>query len=88
MKAFHDHMGHPGKERMLGVLKRRYYWPGMDHSIRDYVDECHECTLAKPYARHNAKPRKPRQGHYPFDVLYVDVLLMKHVLENQAKRHA
>lgn len=76
LTAFHDKLGHPGKKRMLNMLKSRYYWPGMTIDVNEHVDECHECTLAKDATRRPANPRGPPIGSYPFDLLFCDVVDM------------
>ena len=76
LTAYHDHLGHLGGNRMARVLKRRYYWPGLEADARTYASECHECTLAKHPPRRPAHLRGPTVGAYPFDLLYVDVLTM------------
>ena len=74
--AFHDRLGHPSASRTAALIRARYYWPGLQQWCRDHVQDCHECTLA---ARPSARPRQPvgpTLGHYPFDVLYADIVSM------------
>ena len=73
MTAFHDHLGHQGEDRMMQLLRSRYYWPGMRTDVRAYVSQCHECTLSKAPPRHNHASRTPTIGSYPFDLVYCDV---------------
>ena len=76
IEAYHDHMGHPSAKRTEALIRSRYYWPGMGAQCAEHVAGCHECTLA---ARPSARPRQPvgpTVGHYPFDVLYADILSM------------
>ena len=76
MTAFHDRLGHPGTWRMQQILRKRYYWPNMTLDIKQYVAECHECTLGKRHPRRAANPKGPPIGSYPFDLLYCDVVSM------------
>ena len=76
LTAFHDHFGHQSENPMHRALKVRYYWPAMKADISHYVGECHECTLAKRTSRRRGRAHGPSRGHYPFDLLYVDVLDM------------
>jgi hypothetical protein len=43
--TFHDSpiVGHPGQQRTLELISRRYYWPGMRSKIFHYVDTCETC---------------------------------------------
>ena len=61
---------------MSRALKLRHYWPGMDRDVHEHVSMCHECTLGGRVRLRNRRPRGPKLGHYPFDLLYVDMLDM------------
>ena len=36
-------IGHPGQHRMLELLKRTYWWPGLKKNIKRYVQGCFKC---------------------------------------------
>jgi hypothetical protein len=74
--AFHDHFGHHSRNPMERALKLRHYWPGMDRDVYSHCASCHECTLGGHLRLRNRRPRGPKLGHYPFDLLYVDMLDM------------
>ena len=40
--------GHLGKDKTIEQVKRRFYWPGMDEFIRQYVTSCDACQRNKP----------------------------------------
>lgn len=40
--------GHLGKDKTTEQVKRRFYWPGMDEFIRQYVTSCDACQRNKP----------------------------------------
>ena len=40
-------VGHPGQHRMLELLKRTYWWPGLKEDIKKYVQECFKCQQNK-----------------------------------------
>ena len=44
---------HPGTKRMLALMKRRYFWPGMYTDVCKYVDTCDLCRINKSS---NSKP--------------------------------
>ena len=46
-KAYHDDLGHQGRDRTLSLMKRRLYWPGMDAFICKKVQECGRCIRRK-----------------------------------------
>ena len=39
--------GYPGYEKMLDLLQRNYYWPGMATTVKDYVARCDTCQRFK-----------------------------------------
>ena len=76
MTAFHDNMGHANSQRVRIAIQQRYYWPKMGKEIEEYVQRCHECTMAKPPPTRGKNPVGPTVGRYPFDLLYADILDM------------
>ena len=53
----HDSLltGHPGRDATAALLRRQYFWPGMDATVRRFVDNCHSC-------KRNTIWRQRRQG--------------------------
>ncbi|MBW0580938.1 hypothetical protein O181_120653 [Austropuccinia psidii MF-1] len=39
--------GHPGQEKTLKLIKRDFYWAGMNQFIKDYVSPCQKCSRNK-----------------------------------------
>ncbi|MBW0529962.1 hypothetical protein O181_069677 [Austropuccinia psidii MF-1] len=39
--------GHPGQEKTLKLIKRDFYWAGMNKFIKDYVSSCQQCSRNK-----------------------------------------
>ena len=76
LTAYHDHLGHPSSQRTASLIRQRYYWPGMDRDVHEHVSACHECTLSAAPSARPRQPVGPTVGHYPFDVLYADILSM------------
>lgn len=46
-KAYHDDLGHQGRDRTLSLIKRRMFWPGMDSFIQDRIRQCGRCIRRK-----------------------------------------
>ena len=38
--------GHPGINRMKGLMRSYVYWPKMDNDITDLIEKCNGCALA------------------------------------------
>ena len=49
LKEHHDpaDIGHPGQHRMLELLKRTYWWPGLRENIKKYVQGYLKCQQNK-----------------------------------------
>jgi len=49
LKEHHDpaDIGHPGQYRMLKLLKRTYWWPGLKEDIKKYIQGCLKCQQNK-----------------------------------------
>ena len=45
LKKNHDSVdvGYPGQHKMLELLKRNYWWPGLKEDIKKYVQGCFKC---------------------------------------------
>ena len=45
LRNHHDlaDIGHPGQHRMMELLKRTYWWPGLNKNIKRYVQGCFKC---------------------------------------------
>ncbi|MBW0477896.1 hypothetical protein O181_017611 [Austropuccinia psidii MF-1] len=39
--------GHPGQEKTLKLIKRYFYWAGMNQFIKDHVSSCQQCSRKK-----------------------------------------
>ena len=49
VKLHHDTLvaGHPSYEKMIELLQRTYFWPGMTSFIKDYISRCDRCARFK-----------------------------------------
>ncbi|MBW0590871.1 hypothetical protein O181_130586, partial [Austropuccinia psidii MF-1] len=36
--------GHPGQEKTLKLIKKDFYWAGMNQLIEDYMSSCQQCS--------------------------------------------
>jgi len=45
VQTLHDSVltGHPGREGLLAILRRKYFWPGMDEHVRRFTRNCKSC---------------------------------------------
>src|SRR5690349_22079291 len=49
IQLFHDSpaAGHPGQQRTLELVSRRYYWPGIRSTVYKFVDTCEACQRSR-----------------------------------------
>ena len=40
LSRLHDDMGHQGRDRTVGLIRKRGYWPGLWKDVGSYVDKC------------------------------------------------
>ena len=40
-------VGHPGQHRMMELIKRTYWWPGLKEDVKNYVQGCFKCQQNK-----------------------------------------
>lgn len=72
-REYHHALGHAGKEKVLSVFQRRFYWPGMTKDAKNWTVICPTCVVSKP----GPEPRAPLQSiktSYPFEVVGLDYL--------------
>ena len=77
LKKHHDpaDIGHPGQHRMLELLKRTYWWPGLKEDIKKYIQGCFKCQQNK--VQHQRKtgelhPLEIPQG--PWQEISIDII--------------
>ena len=50
ISAHHDTItaGHPGQFKTQELIKQNYYWEGLTHNVKTYVNGCQICPKIKP----------------------------------------
>ncbi|UYV75949.1 hypothetical protein LAZ67_13001892, partial [Cordylochernes scorpioides] len=77
LRSLHDSptAGHLGFAKTYDRIRRRFYWPGLFRSVRNYVGHCRECQRRKSIPQlppGNLKPIIPSSA--PFQKIGVDLL--------------
>ena len=72
-QEYHRAAGHSGAEKVLSILRRRFFWPGMSKTVQTWTRECPTCVLSKRGLEPRA-PLKPIQSSYPFEIVGLDYL--------------
>ena len=77
LKKHHDlaDIGHPGQHRMLELLKRTYWWPGLKEDVKKYIQGCFKCQQNKVQHQRKAgelHPLEIPQG--PWQEISIDII--------------
>ncbi|MCG7878320.1 MAG: hypothetical protein JAY78_18545, partial [Candidatus Thiodiazotropha taylori] len=46
-QAYHDDLGHQGRDRTISLIRQRFFWPGMNRFIKEKVQTCGRCIRRK-----------------------------------------
>jgi len=77
LRRFHEHplSAHIGADKLLQVLRQRFYWPNMEADCRDFVASCDPCTRNKVDTRAPAGLLSPLPvPSRPFEQVSMDFL--------------
>lgn len=76
LKTMHDDLGHLGVERVLDMIRSRFFWPKMSMDVEQYVRNCGECVLRKTPCQRTA-PLHQIVSSGPMDLVCIDFLSME-----------
>lgn len=66
--------GHVGIRRMLNNIRQRYFWPGLENDVTDFVKRCDQCQRLKHF-KHTKEPMIiTNHGNCAFDRIYLDLV--------------
>ena len=75
LQLAHDDMGHLGRDRVLAILRERFWWPGMAEAAKQHLEACERCVKFKKQPE--VPPLQPIVGKRAFQLLHVDFLHIK-----------
>ena len=68
-------VGHLGQHRMLELLKRNYWWPGLKEDIKRYVQGCFKCQQNKVQHQRKAGELHPLEiPHELWQKISIDII--------------
>jgi hypothetical protein len=66
--------GHAGVRRMVSNIRSKYYWPGLETDVRNFVKKCSKCQVTK-YSRNVRQPMIiTTTASSAFEKLYLDIV--------------
>ena len=75
LRGLHNDMGHPGRDRMLRLIRERYYRPGMFFDVAEWVDKCDRCIRRKCAPKR--APLVNITSSYPLEIVCFDFLTLE-----------
>ena len=73
LQQLHDHSGHLGVAKTLGKLKERFYWPGYERDVEEWLLQCQPCQRRNPLQHNPRAPLGTVRAHYPFEKVSWDI---------------
>ena len=71
----HRYLGHQGRDRMLSLLKERFWWPGMAQRMMMSVCNCPKCHIFE--AKPQIPPMEPILCTELLDLVHIDYVSME-----------
>lgn len=66
--------GHAGVRRMTNNIKRKFYWPGLDNDVKEFVRKCIKCQKMKHCRYVKAPMEITTTASHAFEKVYLDVV--------------
>ena len=76
LRGLHDHVGHPGVERTVRLLRERFYWPGMYTDAETWVKGCDRC-LRRKNKQQQREPLVSVTTSAPLELVCMDYLTLE-----------
>ena len=72
MARCYDQIGHLGQERVLELLRDRFYWPRMLMDVASYINSCPKCLRRK--SQPDVAPLLNIEATQPLELIHLDYL--------------
>ena len=76
LTSAHDNIGHLGRNKTLGVLRERVYWPTMTAEVEQWIKHCDRCIRQKTSTNIHA-PLVNIISTYPMEIVCMDFLTLE-----------
>ena len=74
MKELHEEMGHVGTDRVLDLVRQRFFWPRMQTDIEHFITNVCSCIKQKRPVLPIRAPLQPIMTTSPFELVSIDFL--------------
>ena len=70
-----DQISHLGQDRVLELLRDRFFWPGMHMDVTSYINSCPRCIRRKTQS--DVAPLHNIEATQPLELIHLDYLQIK-----------
>ena len=77
IKEYHDQLGHQGVDRVDSLVRQKYFWPGLYNDIKEHLESCQRCTVAKMPFLKTKTPMGKVLATRPLEVLALDYTVLE-----------
>ena len=72
LKELHDSMGHIGSEKVLALVRPRFFWPFMQQEVEDYISQECACAFRKKPVKQIKGEMEVIETTSPFELISLD----------------
>jgi len=83
LTEYHNKNAHLARNRLLEIMKARFFWPKMHKNICDWVNACLQCRRFKPDQPLCHGLLKPIEVKAPFETVGIDIVGPFHLSPNR-----
>jgi len=69
----HNQMAHIGRDKLVEIISRNFWHPGLESVARELCSCCEHCQLYKVAPHSIAPPMRKIKSYYPYDLVAMDV---------------
>ena len=80
MAGCHDQIGLLGQDRVLELLRDRFFWPGMHMDVASYINSCPRCIRRK--TQPDVAPLHNIEATQPLELVHLDYLQIEPIKGN------
>nr|KAG5692917.1 hypothetical protein BaRGS_031421 [Batillaria attramentaria]KAG5699313.1 hypothetical protein BaRGS_004250 [Batillaria attramentaria] len=75
LRGLHNDIGHPGRDRTAGLVRERFWWPGMSRDIESWCQDCPRCIRRKAVG--DKAPMVNITSSQPLELVCMDYLSLE-----------
>jgi len=75
LRGIHDDIGHPGRDRTIALAKERFWWPGLNKDVEEWVRQCPRCVRRKAIGE--TAPLVNISTSQPMELVCIDFLSLE-----------